>query len=640
MTANKLDVFSTMSEWSKTDDIQGNRQVIKHLKTALKYWVLQELDKTFDPNSTTPNQLKIYLRKFLVINLPIDALLEIFERRFEQDVANNLIAPATKANYRSALNRYVEWFKQQTWYEEIFPSSLPIYAPPLLPAPQKKPPLRSKSEVQYGIKYTDMPLGLQQQIATWKNFWQGGKILTATNQLGANGEKLTPAERRQLREQRREQMKTHGAKYSRPQVNSIADSTRRRYQKVIDCFFGWLVHFEEYHQDELDLSMLTDIVLIEEHCHWLLAERGCNSSSPVKVLQAAISIAKCLTYEKSMCRDWSDVPLLQQLRDLQSHYDEKYRQEKSQLDQERWEEKEITHKQAQLVAQYLRNCCAERSNSGHLRSLKAITWDWQVYLMVKILVYAPIRQEELRKLIFGKTLIKVKDDNGTFRYAVKLKEHKTFNQTHKPRFYPLPSIITADLDMWLQVIRPKPLNAAKDLSTWLAFCKKDLSDVEKIQQRLDSAQKGIVSTSVSNVDKYITEQKRKLRAINSCIEAFEEVKNNAATCENVFFCFGYSYPKSFAQPFDDQRTQNVSSLVSGAVGRATKALFKKECFLNPHGFRHIGSKQVRKVGKDKTAFSALVGHSLEVDDDYAAQITSDYELIVDFVDDWWCDQHE
>ncbi|AFZ15721.1 hypothetical protein Cri9333_4966 (plasmid) [Crinalium epipsammum PCC 9333] len=640
MATHNFNVYSTMINWSKSDEVKNTPQIFKHLKTAFKYWILQEFDSHFNPNSTTPKQLETYLRKFLVINLNPDALLEIFDRRFDQAVANGLVSSTTKGNYRSALGRYVQWIKEQLWYEELFPSSLPVYAPPLVSASQKKPPLRSKAEKEYAFKDANMPLALQQNMDFWRSFWQGKVVLFTQNKVDAGNEKTTASQRRQQREQRRQELTAKGTEYSRPQVNIIANSTYKRYKKIVNCFFGWLVHFEEYHPDELNLLMLTDIVLIEEFCVWLLTERKCTTSSSVKVIQAVISIAKCFTYEQSSTRDWSDIPLVQQLKNLQSHYLEQYKQQKPQLDQKRWENKEITHEQAQLVVQYLRSCCAERSNSGTLRTGNKIVWNWQVYLMVKILVYAPIRQEELRKLIFGKTLIKVKDNNGTFRYAVKLKEHKTFNQTHKVRFYPLPSILTADLDMWLQVIRPKALLATKDLSTWLAFTNKKLTDVEKLQQQLEDAQQGILPASVKNVDNYITEKKRELRAINSCIEVFEKVKENAAVCENVFFSLGFSTPKSFAQPYTDQRVHNVTSFVSAAVGRATKALFNKECFLNPHGFRNIGSKQVRKVGNDKAAFSALVGHSLEVDDDYAAQITSDYELIIASVDGWWCVKYE
>jgi len=35
------------------------------------------------------------------------------------------------------------------------------------------------------------------------------------------------------------------------------------------------------------------------------------------------------------------------------------------------------------------------------------------------------------------------------------------------------------------------------------------------------------------------------------------------------------------------------------------------------------------------AFGTLVGHSKQMGDEYAAQITSEYELTEDIVDDWW-----
>ena len=39
--------------------------------------------------------------------------------------------------------------------------------------------------------------------------------------------------------------------------------------------------------------------------------------------------------------------------------------------------------------------------------------------------------------------------------------------------------------------------------------------------------------------------------------------------------------------------------------------------------------------EDKEAFSALLGHSMEIDDAYADVITNDFEILEAFVDDWW-----
>jgi hypothetical protein len=49
--------------------------------------------------------------------------------------------------------------------------------------------------------------------------------------------------------------------------------------------------------------------------------------------------------------------------------------------------------------------------------------------MVKILVYAPVRQEELRKLRIDDTLKLVEDSKGILRYAVRIKNHKNTLKT-------------------------------------------------------------------------------------------------------------------------------------------------------------------------------------------------------------------
>jgi hypothetical protein len=53
--------------------------------------------------------------------------------------------------------------------------------------------------------------------------------------------------------------------------------------------------------------------------------------------------------------------------------------------------------------------------------------------------------------------------------------------------------------------------------------------------------------------------------------------------------------------------------------------------------RHIAEKHVRQMGKSHIteAFGTLIGHSKEMGDKYADQITSEYELTEAIVDNWW-----
>ncbi|MEP0925289.1 hypothetical protein [Leptolyngbya sp. ST-U4] len=223
-----------------------------------------------------------------------------------------------------------------------------------------------------------------------------------------------------------------------------------------------------------------------------------------------------------------------------------------------------------------------------------------------------------------------------YSYAVRIKNHKTFSKTGKARYYPLPNILTRDLDVWLEQIRPSALKATQTLENWLKFWGHSPKELERLEQKLLNLQlSGILPQQCSSPQRYKQNLERKYEGLKSRIAAWEVAKANAEVCHNVFFSLGGSHPGSFGKAYDESRTSCISSMVSRAVGRATKALYGQAYYLNPHGFRHIGSKQVRMAGKDKAAFSALVGHTLRVDEQYAAQVTQDYELIVDFVDDWW-----
>jgi hypothetical protein len=78
-------------------------------------------------------------------------------------------------------------------------------------------------------------------------------------------------------------------------------------------------------------------------------------------------------------------------------------------------------------------------------------------------------------------------------------------------------------------------------------------------------------------------------------------------------------------------------MVNRAIATATLALFGEARWTNPHALRHIAEKHIRQIGKSHIAhaFGTLVGHSKQMGDEYAAQITSEYELTEDIVDNWW-----
>ncbi|MBD0262478.1 MAG: hypothetical protein ICV78_07035 [Tolypothrix sp. Co-bin9] len=75
------------------------------------------------------------------------------------------------------------------------------------------------------------------------------------------------------------------------------------------------------------------------------------------------------------------------------------------------------------------------------------------------------------------------------------------------------------------------------------------------------------------------------------------------------------------------------------MARATKQLFGEERVLrtNPHAFRHIAEKHIRtsNVNTDAETFGTFIGHSKEMGDLYAQQITSEYEVTEKISNNWW-----
>jgi hypothetical protein len=643
MKKNNYSLMRAILEFKHSQDAQDYPEIIKHLQTALKWHVLPSLDSNFHPDKVKPQEFKRYCSRFPINRLNPDSILDIFEKSFEAAVAAGQLSKSTKGNYSSALRRFLAEMLQQTWYLELFPQPLPAKAPAHIRVNSRKPPTCTLDERQYGLREEELPNHILNKLEAWKRFWlQSSPLPSNRHESPPTSEKLNQEQRRLKREQRRNLAASSGHGFEKPKIIKISASTLRRYSSNFFRFFGWCTHIEGYDLSELSLELVTDPIFLQDYADWLLNRRGCSYSEAAKLVQAAISVAKWLSFEQSHRRDWSDIPVVVSLQALRAGYTESYRDEKPQLDEQKWLNREITHSQARRVVQYLYECCAKVSNSGNKRRLSALVEAWQICLMVKILTYAPVRQEELRKLQMGSTLIKVKDSNGIERYAVRIKNHKNFNKTGKPRYYPLPSILTQDLDTWLNVIRPLAIEATQTLESWLLFWGRKESEIEQLQLRLEQAQNGSISDSVKDLDKYIAQLNKKLSGLKRRIVYWEQAKSNASVCDHVFFSLGGNRPSSFGKAYDDDHLSCITGLVSRAMGRATKALFGQECFLNPHGFRNIGSKHLRKCGKGahKDAFSALAGHSVEIDDEYAAQITSDYELIEDIVDDWWQENFE
>lgn len=649
-------LFEAIEGWSLTKEGYRNPILIKNLKTALKRYVLPQIDPKFDCKISRA-EFEEYCCEFNIAQLASrEIVTESFDRGFDVAVKEGSISLSTKGNYRSALGRFMDWLLVQSWYKSLFDTPPPQFAPVHVPA-QRKTKSKHKGKRMYGLPYAEMPEQLVKELEKFKKFWSE----PVANQHSHDLVEETPETLAQNQadfmrswQERQQKLFEEGSLLDKPTIFPLAKSTVGQCMEETSRFFGWLVK-AGYPKEQLNLNLFTDRILLQDFAKWLIQERGTSYSSPTSMLETAIYVAKWLTYPQTKRRDWSDMEVVEQLKNYQNYYEKLYKKQKPELDEQKWADQAITHDQARACVDYLYQWCAEYqlikhrydTNSGPSicekavkRPASAYVHSWKVYLLVKILTYAPIRQEEIRKLRIGSTLIRVTDHMGIERYAVKIKNHKNFNKTRKSRYYPLPTILTKDLDTWLEKIRPMIIQGPETLESWFRFWNHKLNDIQVLQQRLLDAKAKIYDgnpNTKNSKEKYIQHLEERLRAVIKHKEGWEAAKANVANNDYVFLTLGRTFKASYGRPCEECHHGGITTLVSSAIARATKALYGHPRFLPPHGFRNIGAAHQKKnsKGEHREAFSALEGHSLAIDNQYAAQVSQDYDLIYDIVDNWW-----
>lgn len=592
-------------------------QFSKFLSAALRYYVLPQIlavDEVISVNEAekVAQQVSIF---------QLREMESIFAQTSSEAIACGKISQGTINNYRSALNRFSGWLQEQIWWQEMTSFEVPSVAP-YRPKVSKKSTQGSKSGLKpYSAK--SLTPFVEAQIQDYREFRLNG---------GKN-----------LRRQRRRQQRIQGSsRFTTPKMIPIKERNFKRELHIIYCFFGW--YQQTYPQSSLNLSLLTNPELLITYGTWLITNRQVSHSSCLHLARVGVGIAKWFNYENCNCRDWSDINLIRELQDLSGYYKEIYLEEKKVQQKRKWSQKQLTHPQARQIVLYLYDLCSPNYGKHDpvtkeflphgKRPLSAVARAWQTYLILKILVYCPVRQEEIRQLELGKTLFRRLDPDDNPYYEIKITEHKRDNQGII-RNYRLPSILTSDLDIWFQKWRPLILSAVKNDEQWLKYWDYDQKKLGDLQQRVELAKQGIIpARSKVSVDTYLKREQQRLNPIVNRIKMREKIEANLSAHNYVFFLLAMGSQGSFGNP---HHVASIWSMVTNAISLATKALFGEEKWTNPHALRHIAEKHIRLLGKEDIAdkFGTLIGHSKEMGDEYAAQITTDYELSEKIVDNWW-----
>ena len=590
----------------------------RKLSMALRFYVFPELDP--ESPKLKPKQLEQYAQSLDLEKLK--RAVAIFDRHTEAAMADGKLSPRTRANYRSVLVQFVNWMEEQVWWRELSFDLKTDVAPFRVKLDEK---LTQKQPPSYGLKRNEVSETLDQEI---KDFLQ----------FRVSGEK-------NLRKSRREQRRAEGNEgRSRPKLDMAKPSTFKKEEEIILRFLGWYRSYYPENENDLSINVLTDIQTLDDFTYWAVTHRGVSYSTGLHAVATGIAIAKWANYAQCNRRNWSDIPLILDLQDLQNEYSEIYKQEKQKKQSAKWAKKELSHEDARKVVQYLHLLCApgygkHDPDTGEFlkhgnRPDSAIVRAWQVYIITKFLVYCPVRQEEIRQLELGKTLFRHLDKESNPYYIVRIKEHKR-SYLGKDRHYQLPNFLTADLDLWIYKWRPLMEKSIQTLEGWMNFWGRPFDKVERMEERLEAARQGIVSDKVKqSVEDYIQQEEIRLQGALNRHDAWEEAKNNLNSHNYLFFMMAKGEAVSFGQP---HTVTSVWTIVKQAIAQATTALFEETKWTNPHALRHIAEKHIRLLNKSDAleSFGTLIGHSKEMGDEYAAQITTDYELSQKVVDDWW-----
>jgi integrase len=229
----------------------------------------------------------------------------------------------------------------------------------------------------------------------------------------------------------------------------IRERSWKSYYQIIMAFLGWLHHYGETPREQLDIKLMTNLEQLEDYIAWGISDRGNGYAWALNIVIAALNVAKWQYHRQSKQPMYRDVPEVEAIRIKSNEIGRKRKKEASRL---HLDEKMISLDQCEEVVRYLRRCTAPKTRCRSQRSENAIMQSWRRYLIIALLTYVPVRQREIRELELGRTLFREADG-----YWVKLapEDHKTGSKTGKGREYPLPTVLTADLDYWLNELRPK-----------------------------------------------------------------------------------------------------------------------------------------------------------------------------------------
>lgn len=517
-----------------------------------------------------PNQLDMLLHP--KENLP-GFVLFVFNRHFDAAIIEGIENEVNRQDYAFSVFHFAEWLIQQQWWQESFPESVPRIV--LTRGVQSKKPATQARREPYVLRREDLPTALLQELETYQLICQdGGRMLW--NQLQQQERELN------LSVSETEPRKN---KLFRPVFHPIREVTYKHEEHAFRSFWTWCVREKGYSLSELTLAMLINPDLLHEYGLWFTRDNQVTHAQLITLLTGSGRVAKIQNLGRSQRRDWSDVKVIHQLRDLRQEYTHFYRRERRDRWWLEWKDIQITYDELKQLLPYLRQqgmpyVAKLNSSTGQTRGEKQshakILWSRQAHILVKALVCDPQMKPTIQQYVEGINIFRQLDGSRHPRYKEEIRLYRPCGI--KEFFgYDLPEVITHDLDEWSQVYRPRAEQALQSLNDWLIFWGHQPDALQKVQQRLDAVCQGDIPTTVKDGQAYKKSLEKQINALQNRITAYSVATANFEQHNSFFFNMGVFKPENFGLPLT---YESLRRILENSISSATQAVLGKPVWVS------------------------------------------------------------
>ncbi|MEW5860136.1 MAG: site-specific integrase [Cyanobacteriota bacterium] len=386
--------------------------------------------------------------------IPIHELEHALE--YQQEVFASLGNPASSRTYRLHLKRLLTWCRQQSWWKGSTRTNASKYCPPIR---------NKRGRVNDNVRVTDRKLTINSP-----HFFYGLKPSEISPKLQASLDDFLKFQTDLMGSHKR-------------QNGPLRLPSAQSHVNVAKRLLGWLHYYKGVPLEKLNLKQLVSasgltpngkrnekaidktMELIYQHLQWLREIREAAPSTEVKVVEAAIAIAKFLYHKESKYQSreavsnkrvgYRDIPIIEELRRLQSDIMVRVHNTPRKSDESK---KWIDWGTFRACVERLLEECAPRNKSGQKRSERTVAQSHQIALIFLLLSFFPDRGRTIRELELGRTLIN-RDGKWFIEHsAADFKTGNSYCKNGQKRIVELPANVYSLLEEWLsqwrQVFNP------------------------------------------------------------------------------------------------------------------------------------------------------------------------------------------